>query len=111
LPVPTSATAATTCPCLAIARSSARDICCNSFSRPTNSDDRARPLRVEFLHQRGRAFDVREQRRHGLALTIDCFRSLVLARDANARLNRYGWVRSYLWLGSREAIAAFAAKL
>jgi hypothetical protein len=35
-------------------------------------DDGARFLRVEVLHQLGRALDVGEQRRDRLALTIEC---------------------------------------
>ena len=34
-------------------------------------DDRARLLGVEVLHQLGRALDVREQRRDGLALAFE----------------------------------------
>jgi hypothetical protein len=43
-------------------------------------DNRARLLRVEVLHQLGRAFDVREQRRHRLALAVDHRRSIRLPR-------------------------------
>jgi hypothetical protein len=36
-------------------------------------DYRARLLRVQFLHQRGRALDIREQRRHRFALALRQF--------------------------------------
>jgi hypothetical protein len=74
-------------------------------------DDRARLLGIEVAHHLGRILDVGEQRGDGLALALDCFRGLALGRDANARLNRNGLGRCDLWLGGREAIAAFAAKL
>ena len=54
-------------------------------------DNRARLLRVEVLHQLGRALDVREQRRHRLALPLDCRRNVRLFwRDANIGSRRCG---------------------
>ncbi len=37
-------------------------------------DNRTRLFGVEILHQLGRALDIRKQRRHRLALTLDIFR-------------------------------------
>jgi hypothetical protein len=43
-------------------------------------DDRARLLRVEVLHQLGRALDIREQSGDRLALAVDRLRRILLFR-------------------------------
>jgi hypothetical protein len=47
-------------------------------------DDRARLFRIEIAHQLGRTFDIREQRRDGLALALDRSRSVWLGCYANS---------------------------
>ena len=47
-------------------------------------DDRARLLGIEVAHQLGRALDVGEQRRDGLALAIQALRRLPLMSDFDA---------------------------
>jgi hypothetical protein len=44
-------------------------------------DDRAGLFRVEVLHQLGRALDISEQRRHRLALAVDCFGRRAIGGD------------------------------
>ncbi len=46
-------------------------------------DNRARVLRVKVAHHCGRIFDVREQRRHRLALAFERSAGRLLRRDAN----------------------------
>jgi hypothetical protein len=46
-------------------------------------DNRARLLRVEVLHQLGRALDVSEQGRHDLALTVSYVRRGLFGQRAN----------------------------
>ena len=53
-------------------------------------DDRARVFRVEIRHQLGRALDVGEQRRHGLALALGQGRRVrLLRRETNLRGDRW----------------------
>jgi hypothetical protein len=51
-------------------------------------DDRAGLLRVEVAHKLGRALDVGEQRRHRLALALDCFGRCAISGDYDLRFRR-----------------------
>ena len=77
-------------------------------------DNRARLFRIEVLHQLGRALDVGEQRRHRLALPLDCRRNVRLfRREANIRSRRcsFGCTSSGRCRVTRERRAALLTEL
>jgi len=66
-------------------------------------DDRAGLLRVEVLHQLGRALDIREQRRDRLALALGRRQIRRDLADANRRISFYLRCRRYKRCGALSA--------